>query len=333
MTDPRTLVTDEPISPEEAAWFSDVFGAIVGNVERVVRGKTRIVRLALTALVSGGHLLLEDVPGTGKTSLARALSQSVGGTSGRIQFTPDLLPGDVTGMSVYDQRSQEFRFHPGPVFANVLLGDEVNRASPKTQSALLEVMEEGRVTVDGRTHDVPWPFFVVATQNPIEQAGTYRLPEAQLDRFLIKTSLGYPDPVSTREILAGARVDVHRFVVPPVTTTEHLARMAEIARRARTDPALLDYIARLLDATRSADEVKLGASIRGGLALVRASMTWAVAQGRSYVLPDDVKALAEPVLAHRLVLDPEAEFDGVTAESVVGRLLLDVLPPSERIAV
>ena len=325
--------TVESATPEQLAWFADTFNSIVENVELVVRGKTRVVQLALTALVSGGHLLLEDVPGTGKTSLARAIAQSVGGVAGRIQFTPDLLPGDVTGMSVYDQRSHEFHFHRGPVFANVLLADEINRASPKTQSALLEVMEEGRVTVDGETHAVPEPFFAVATQNPVEQAGTYRLPEAQLDRFLIKTSIGYPDPVSTREILERARVDVHRRVLPAVSTPEQVLAMTAIARCATTDPVLLDYVARLVDATRSAEEVRLGASVRGGIALVRAAMTWAAAQGRSYVLPDDVKALAEPVLAHRLVLDPEAEFDGVTASSVVGRLLLDVVPPSERIAV
>jgi MoxR-like ATPase len=224
-----------PLTLEEAAWFKAVFQRLTENIEQIVLGKPHVVRLALTTLVSEGHLLLEDFPGTGKTSLARSIAQTVEGTSNRIQFTPDLLPGDVTGMSMYDQKNGIFEFHTGPVFANVLLADEINRASPKTQSALLEVMEESRVTVDGVTHRVPEPFMVIATQNPIEQAGTYRLPEAQLDRFLLKTSLGYPDSVSTRRILEGARVKSHHRTLPPVLSAADMLSMIETARRVETE--------------------------------------------------------------------------------------------------
>ncbi|UCR90523.1 MoxR family ATPase [Mycetocola spongiae] len=318
------------MTTEQAAWFADVFNRVVVNVEGALLGKTRVIQLALTALISNGHLLLEDYPGTGKTSLARAIAQSVHGTSSRIQFTPDLLPGDVTGMSIYDQKHGEFEFHQGPIFASIVLADEINRASPKTQSALLEVMEEGRVTVDGVTHNVGRPFMVIATQNPVEQAGTYRLPEAQLDRFMMKTSLGYPDHRATLNILANAGVRAHDQVLAPIITSENVAEMAALAQTAHMEPAILDYIARLVEATRSAPEVRLGVSVRGALALVRCSKTWAAVQGRRYVLPDDVKALAGPVLTHRLMLDTEAEFDGVTADAVISRLLIEVAPPSER---
>jgi MoxR-like ATPase len=272
-------------------------------------------------------VLLEDVPGTGKTALARALAQTIRGTSTRIQFTPDLLPGDVTGVAVYDQKRGEFEFHAGPVFANVVLADEINRASPKTQSALLEVMEEGQVTVDGVSRPVGVPFVVLATQNPVEQAGTYRLPEAQLDRFMIRTSIGYPDDASTLRILQNARQP--RRDVPGIIDTTVLATMTELVHGAFASPLVLDYVMRLVGATRRAREVKLGASVRGALALTRMAATWAVAHGRGYVTPDDVRDLALPVLAHRLVLQPDAEFDGVTAEAVVGQVLLDVEAPVE----
>ena len=321
------------MTPEQATWFADIFTRLVDNVEQVLLGKTFVVRLAYTALLSEGHLLLEDYPGTGKTSLARAMAQSVQGTNNRIQFTPDLLPGDITGVSIWDAGKQVFEFHEGPVFASIVLADEINRASPKTQSALLEVMEEGQITVDGVTHDVGEPFMVIATQNPIEQAGTYRLPEAQLDRFIMKTSIGYPDHTSTLRILEGAGTKAHDVVVPHVVTSDVVIEMAELARTVHVDASINDYVSRLVDATRSASEVRLGASVRGALALVRTAKTLAAANGRHYVVPDDIKTLAEPVLAHRLVLDPEAEFDGVTASSVIAQLLIETAPPSDRQAV
>lgn len=321
------------MSPEEATRFAANLDRLVGAVEEVLLGKNRVVRLAFTAFLSEGHLLLDDVPGTGKTSLARAMAQSVHGTSNRVQFTPDLLPGDITGVTVYDQRSGAFEFHPGPVFANIVLADEINRASPKTQAALLEVMEEGNVTVDGSTHPVDQPFMVIATQNPIEQAGTYRLPEAQLDRFLLKASIGYPDHASTMRILDGSAIKAHDVVLDPVVTADTVLELAALARTVHVDPSVNDYVSRLVDATRSATEVRLGVSVRGALALVRSAKTLAAASGRHYVIPDDVKALAEPVLSHRLVLDPEAEFDGVTPSGVIGQLLLETAPPSDRQAV
>lgn len=316
------------LSDEQTAWFAETFDRLVENVEQVVLGKKAVVELAFTAMISGGHLLLEDFPGTGKTSLARAMGQTVNGTTTRLQFTPDLLPGDVTGVTVYDQATKTFEFHPGPVFANVLLADEINRASPKTQSALLEVMEEGRVTVDGVTRPVGAPFLVIATQNPVEQAGTYRLPEAQLDRFMMKTSLGYPDHAATIRILKGTaapRVDLEGIIEPAV-----LAEMGEMSRGVYLDDLVFDYISRLVEATRDATQVRLGASVRGAMALTRAAKTYALSRGRSYVTPDDVRSLAGVVLAHRIILDPEAEFDGVTATAVVDKILLDTEPPSER---
>jgi len=320
------------MTPEQASWFSDIFGRLVANVDQVLLGKSFVVRLSFTALLSEGHLLLEDFPGTGKTSLARAVAQSVQGTSTRVQFTPDLLPGDITGVSIYDQKRGEFEFHRGPIFANIVLADEINRASPKTQSALLEVMEEGRVTVDGVSHPVGAPFMVIATQNPVEQAGTYRLPEAQLDRFVMKTSIGYPDHAATVRILEGAATRVHEGSLAPIVQAAVVTEMAQLARTVHVEPSLNDYVARLVEATRTAQEVRLGVSVRGALALVRTAKTYAASLGRHYVTPDDVKVLAEPVLAHRLVLDPEAEFDGVTPSSVVQQILIETPPPADRSA-
>jgi MoxR-like ATPase len=310
------------MTPEQATGFKTVVDRLVENVEQVILGKTHVIRLAFTAMLSQGHLLLEDYPGTGKTSLARAMAQSVKGTHSRIQFTPDLLPGDITGVSIFDQKAGVFEFHQGPIFANIVLADEINRASPKTQSALLEVMEEHHVTVDGVTHPVGGPFMVIATQNPIEQAGTYRLPEAQLDRFLMKTSLGYPDHASTLRILEGsARPDAQEL--DPVVPGDMVVKLSALARTVHVDPEINDYVSRLVEATRQAPEVRLGVSMRGALALLKASRVFAAAHGRHFVLPDDVKSLADSVFAHRLVLDPEAEFDGVTPNNVIGQILIN----------
>ena len=315
------------IAPEQASWFAETFGLLADNVEQAVLGKRHVVELVLAAALSEGHVLLEDVPGTGKTALARALSATVKGTGSRIQFTPDLLPGDVTGITVYDQKKGEFQFHAGPIFANIVLADEINRASPKTQSALLEVMEEGNVTVDGVTRPVGRPFLVIATQNPVEQAGTYRLPEAQLDRFMIRTSIGYPDEAATLRILQNVGSVKHE--PPGIVDTERLVTMADMAREVHTSPLVSDYIMRIVDATRRATEVKLGVSVRGAISFARIAMTWAASRGRTFVTPDDVRDLAVPALAHRMILEPEAEFDGVTAVDVVGQVLLDVAPPVE----
>ena len=320
------------MTPEESAWFAQTFAKLVANVEKAVLGKTHVVRLAVTCMLAEGHLLLQDVPGTGKTSLAKAIANTVQGSHGRIQFTPDLLPSDVTGVTIYNQQNGNFDFHKGPIFSNIVLADEINRASPKTQSALLEVMEEGQVTVDGVAYPVGTPFMVIATQNPIEQAGTYPLPEAQLDRFLMRASLGYPDHDTTVALLADASIRDRSSSVGPLITSKAVADMAGLAAKVHADRAVLAYVSRLGEETRRASDVDLGVSVRGCLALVRAAKAWAAANGRAFIVPDDVKSLALPVLGHRLMLSADAGFAGVTAEQVIARILADVPPPQERAA-
>ena len=301
---------------------------MTANVERVIRGKREVVDLAVTCLVAEGHLLIEDVPGVGKTMLARCLAASIAGRLQRVQFTPDLLPSDITGVTVYDQGSGEFRFHPGPVFGNIVHGDEMNRASPKTQSALLEVMQERRVTVDGKAYPVPRPFMVIATQNPVDMDGTYPLPEAQLDRFLMRLTVGYPDHAAEVSLLVDENTGPEPEDLPQVTDDKEVAAVVAFAARAHVAASINDYIVRLTAATRKAPGVRLGASPRASIALLRAARARAVVAGRGYVVPEDVRGLAVPVLAHRLILTPEAESAEGTAESVLADVLAAVPVPA-----
>src|SRR5215467_14441231 len=323
-------VTDTPptLTPDEVQGFADVTARLTTNVSSVVLGKPEVVRLALTGLFAEGHLLLEDVPGVGKTTLARALAASVRGQWRRIQFTPDLLPSDVSGVTIFNQASRGFEFHPGPVFANIVIADEINRASPKTQSALLEVMEERYVTVDGVRHPVPGPFQVVATQNPVEMDGTYRLPEAQLDRFLMKLSVGYPDERTEIEVLRGAAAGRSPDYLGAVTDTETVARLIRLAHRVFIADVLYAYAVRLATATREHKQVRVGVSPRGVIALTRAAQAYALIGGRGYVVPEDIKALIEPVFAHRLLLAPDAAMRGVTPSEVLRSVIEAVAAPA-----
>lgn len=296
------------------------------NIAQVVLGKQDVVRLCVVALLAGEHVLLEDVPGVGKTLVGKALARSVSGEFRRIQFTPDLLPADITGSSVFDSKRQEFVFHRGPIFANVVLADEINRTTPRTQSALLEAMSERQVSVDGQTYPLPQPFLVIATQNPLEFEGTYPLPESQLDRFLLRISVGYPDRACQREILSSHRGGEPVEQLQPVLAAEQILAVQEAVRGVRVDPSVADYVLDVAEATRTCDELHVGVSIRGALSLYRAAQAWALAEGRSYVVPDDVKRLAVPVLAHRVI--PKGYLHGGRREAVEALIdrLVDELP-------
>ena len=320
------MATSQPITAHEAT-FADYFDRVVDNIERVIQGKRDVISLILLCLVSEGHLLLEDVPGVGKTSLAKSLATSLDASFGRVQFTPDLLPSDVVGLTVWNRSDGSFTFRPGPIFNNLVLADEINRASPKTQAALLEAMAEDQVTVDGATYPMSRPFIVIATQNPIEHEGTYPLPESQLDRFLMRVSVGYPSPDAELEI-----IDKHSDHDPfgdigPVLSAEHIAGLVHAARGVHMAPSIKAYLVDLANATRRSPHLALGMSPRATLALGRVSRARAAAAGRAYVIPDDVKALADPVLAHRLVPTSEAQFQGVGPSEALAQILSAVAVP------
>ena len=297
---------------------------VVGNVEKVIFGKHHEVEMALVALACRGHILVEDVPGTGKTVLAKAIARSLGCSFRRIQFTPDLLPSDVTGVSIFNQRTNTFEFRPGPIMSQIVLADEINRATPKTQSALLEAMEEHQVTVDGVTYQLPEPFLVMATQNPIEYEGTFPLPEAQLDRFFIRLQLGYPKDHEEIAILDAQRVIHPLETIDQVISAEELLEAQSAVKDIHIADQVKAYVVAVVNATRSHPDVYLGASPRGSLALARASQAYALVQGRDFVLPDDVKQLAAPTLAHRLILQPQARLKDLAATTVIAEVLASV---------
>jgi MoxR-like ATPase len=313
--------------PQDWQRFADRFKQIERNVERVVRGKDAEIRLALVTLIAEGHLLIEDVPGVGKTMLAKAIARSIDCSFRRIQFTPDLLPTDITGVNVFNQEQHDFEFKPGAIFANIVLGDEINRASPKTQSALLESMEERQVTVDTVTHPLGTPFMVIATQNPIEHEGTYPLPEAQLDRFMLRLSIGYPSPEIEAEILGTHGIGAPLEAIGPVTDAPGVADMIEQARKVHAAPALRRYIVDLVEATRRHPDIYLGASPRASIALLRAARATAASDERDFVIPDDVKTLVVPVLAHRVIATADAVMSGREPGAILTELLGEIPVP------
>ncbi len=312
------------LSPEAVDRFASRFNRIASNVETVIQGKRDVVELTVLALLAEGHVLVEDVPGVGKTQLAKSLARSIDSVFNRVQFTPDLLPSDVTGVSVWDRHSNEFEFKPGPIFANIVVGDEINRASPKTQSALLEAMEERQVTSDGVTRALPLPFMVVATQNPLEHEGTYPLPEAQLDRFMMRVVVGYPSREKELEILDAHAIHSTFLDLQPVATVEEIQDMIATARAVTVSQAVKSYIVDLVEGTRNHSDIMLGASPRSALFLQRLARARAASQGREYVMPDDIKVLAHPVLEHRMALRPEAQMRGESLpgliDEIIGRL-------------
>ena len=307
---------------------SNVHTRICQNLELVIKGKAEVLKLVSVALLSGGNLLMEDVPGVGKTTLAKALARTIDGGFKRIQFTPDLLPTDILGSSIYNPNDGTFHFEQGPIFTNILLADEINRASPRTQSALLEAMSEQQVTIEGTCHALPVPFAVIATQNPVEYHGTYPLPEAQLDRFTMQISLGYPEPAEEKEILLGQKKRHPLESLQPVVKLSEVEEARKAVREIAFEEPLVDYLLALTDASRREPRLKLGVSPRGSLAMFRAAQALAWADGRDYVRPDDVKELAVPVLAHRLVLDTKARYAGVSKEDIVSELVAGVEVPA-----
>jgi len=306
---------------------ADVANRLAANIERVIVGKPEAVRVAVTGLLADGHLLVEDVPGVAKTMLARCLALSIGATFRRIQCTPDLLPSDITGLSIFNQKTAQFEFNPGPVIANIVLADEINRAPPRTQSALLEAMAERQVTVDGVTRKLAAPFCVMATQNPIEYEGTFPLPEAQLDRFLLRMTIGYPSPESESEILLRLQLNHPVEQIQQVLTTEELLDAQKRVRQIFVHQKVRDYIVRLVQATRAHPDIALGASPRGSLALLRCAQAQAAADGLSFILPDHAKAMVEPALAHRLILTPEARLAGRRAATALNQITSRIEAP------
>jgi MoxR-like ATPase len=320
-------VTSRPVGQDDLAWFAEQFDAIAGNIERVIQGKRGVVDLVVMSLLSEGHVLIEDVPGVGKTLLAKSLARSIHCGFQRVQFTPDLLPSDITGVSVWDRERGAFVFRAGPVFTNIVLGDEINRASPKTQAALLEAMEERQVTVDGITRELAPPFMVVATQNPIEHEGTYPLPEAQLDRFMMRLVMGYPSRTKELEILETHGQRSSYTDLEPVVSAQDVQRMVEIARRVYVSDAVKEYLVDTVETTRHDPDLLLGASPRATLFLQRAARTRAAVEGRHYVTPDDVKLMLRPVLTHRMILRPEAQMRGAVLSDIVDGIAAGVPVP------